>query len=234
MTRRALILFTRLPIAGQTKTRMTPALSPESCAELQWSLLADLSATLGGTGDITGESGTAVSYDLFTCYTPDGYPAKLERLHAMFEAAGFFAQVEGDLGTRMRSAFAQVFDAGYDHCLLLGSDIPSITAADIDEAWSELESSEVVMGPCDDGGFWLVGLKTPFDELFADGRYGTDDVMERARNICETEARSLALIVQKADLDTVDDLRRLKPTITKEHSPHLYGFLNEGEGVASL
>lgn len=216
MEQQALILFTRLPIPGKTKTRLMPALTPAACAELQWALLADLAPVLRESAG-----------DLFVFYTPDDSPAELARLRGLMPAAACRAQSGGNLGARMNQAFTQIFEAGYDGCVLMGSDIPLVDASDIAEAWRELRDHDVVLAPSEDGGYWLVGLKLPFAALFAGQVYGTDSVMEQARHRCAAAGKRLGYGRRRRDLDVIEDLYFFQRTVTRDPSPHFYDFMAE-------
>lgn len=145
--KKAIILFTRAPLPGKTKTRMMPELSPKACARLHACFLKDI-------GQETEKTGA----DLFICYTPVG---KEEILRPLLPAsASYFPQVGDGLGERMHRAFCRVFEKGYDACLLLGSDVPEVQAEDLKQAFSLLEHHDVVLGPTTDGGYYLAGMKS--------------------------------------------------------------------------
>ena len=146
--KKAIILFTRAPLPGKTKTRMMPELSPKARARLHACFLKDIGRETEKTGA-----------DLFICYTPVG---KEEILRPLLPARASYFPQEGDgLGERMHRAFCRVFEKGYDACLLLGSDVPEVQAEDLKQAFSLLEHHDVVLGPTTDGGYYLAGMKKP-------------------------------------------------------------------------
>jgi rSAM/selenodomain-associated transferase 1 len=220
MKKHAIILFTRLPIPGKTKTRLMPYLTPISCAELQWALLADLALVLTL---VLQEA----KWDLFVYYTPGGDSAELKQLRQLLPSADFQPQRGEDLGERMHDAFVQIFLQGYDGCLLMGSDIPFITAADISAAWQALQEHDVVLGPSSDGGYWLAGIKAPFAALFYNQVYGTNTVIDQARVMCSAASKSLGYAPQKRDVDVIEDLIFFQKTIRRSQSPHFFTYLEQ-------
>lgn len=148
MDRGALILFSRIPVPGRVKTRLMPPLSGAECAALQKAMTLDTAHTLAAMGR-----------DLFLFHSDEGAPALLDGLP---RAARLFTQSGADLGERMYNAVAAVLAMGYGDCLLLGSDLPFLTAPDVAEAGRVLEGSDVVLCPSPDGGYWLIGMHRPF------------------------------------------------------------------------
>ncbi|MDR2180506.1 MAG: TIGR04282 family arsenosugar biosynthesis glycosyltransferase [Synergistaceae bacterium] len=189
----ALILFTRLPIPGQTKTRLMPWLTPEQCAALHRAMLRDICGTLRRTGG-----------DIFIFYTPKGDAAELRQLCG---EASYLAQEGADLGERMDRATREILSRGYASCLLLGSDIPSVTEEDLGAARALLSKHDAVLAPTEDGGYWLVGLKGPCSSIFIHPYYGSARAFEAARRGCMQANLSLALGAKLRDIDEIDDLR---------------------------
>ena len=111
----AIICFTRVPKAGQTKTRLMPCLTGEQCAELHWAFLRDL-----------GKIYDSMKADLLVAHTQD---PDWEQLKAVFPAARFFPQEGKDLGEKMNHALNLVLSMGYEKCILTGSDLPLMTKA---------------------------------------------------------------------------------------------------------
>lgn len=216
MKKQALILFTRLPEAGCVKTRMMPRLSGEECAELQWAMLEDLAPSLRGAEG-----------DLFVFYAPPDSPQALKRLRGLLGPVEYQRQHGEGLGQRMYNAFTHVFRQGYDACLLMGSDIPFVSRWDISAAWQELYGRDVVLGPGEDGGYWLVGLRRPFEPLFEPRSYGHGEVLRQAMDICATCGLFVGLAATKRDTDTWDDLCYLRRSPGLEKSPRLSAFIQK-------
>ncbi|MGB7404784.1 MAG: TIGR04282 family arsenosugar biosynthesis glycosyltransferase, partial [Pacificimonas sp.] len=149
------IVFARYPEAGQCKTRMIPAVGAEGAADLHQQLvertldrLADLSPEVAYTG--------ADEVRFRDWLGPD---------------VRLFPQADGDLGERMLGALFP------GPALVVGSDIPDISEAAVCEAIRLLEEQFLVLGPADDGGFWLVGMQRPLPRLFDNIDWGSDRVL---------------------------------------------------------
>ncbi|KIR01984.1 Glycosyl transferase, family 2 [Lachnospiraceae bacterium TWA4] len=142
--KRAIIVFTRIPKAGQTKTRMMPYLSGKQCKELHQCFLKD----------ILNEC-RKVKADIFICYTG-----------GTITKPRYFKQVGESLGERMVNAMKKVLDKGYNSCILIGTDIPELRASDLNKAFDKLTYSDLVFGPSVDGGYYLVGMNTLHKEVF--------------------------------------------------------------------
>lgn len=188
--KRALIVLTKIPLAGYTKTRLMPYLSGEECARLHTAFLRDIAA-----------SAKEVSADLFVVYA-GGTP---ELLQEIFPAAQFFPQEGKTLGERMQNAMARVFREGYARCLLIGTDIPYLDGALYEEAFARLEECDAVFGPAQDGGYWLIGLKEMLSELFSLSAYSHSRVLEETLAALPA-GRTAAQLPELRDTDEIEDL----------------------------
>ena len=145
--RKAVIIFTRVPAAGCTKTRMMPSLTAEQCENLHTAFLKDIKAQYEKT-----------DCDIFVCFTPAD---RQEKIRNILGEAEYFPQTDGSLGDKMYCALKTVLEKGYDMCLLTGSDIPEVKAEHIERAFGELLKNDVVFGRTADGGYYLSGMKKP-------------------------------------------------------------------------
>jgi rSAM/selenodomain-associated transferase 1 len=196
MSEDALILFTRLPLPGQTKTRLMPWLSPEQCAALHRAMLADMSDALRRTG--------GADQNLFVYYTPEG---DLSELRELCGDARYKLQRGEDLGERMDRAMRETFTLGYASCLLMGSDVPEATEDAVETAAALLRTHDAVLAPTEDGGYWLVGLKAPCGAIFAHRSYGAENALMATLKGCERAGLSVALGPRLRDIDRIEDLR---------------------------
>ncbi|GAB4453868.1 MAG: hypothetical protein OHK0029_07530 [Armatimonadaceae bacterium] len=120
-------------------------------------------------------------------------------------------QPEGDLGERLTALFAQAFAAGYGQVCVIGSDAPHLSVGFVQEAFGRLSAgAEVVFGPADDGGYYLVGLSRPLPALFAGIPWSTETVLEESLRAAARESVAPTLLPRWYDIDTVDDLYRLE------------------------
>lgn len=195
-----LILFTRVPKAGQAKTRLIPALGEQGAAEFQWHLLERL---LGGLKRGVDQG----LWQLRVYYCGE---EGLERLRAMAgEDVAFVEQVDDpDLGVRMRAALECELAAGAPAVGLMGSDLPEATTDVVAETLGLLKdpATDVSLCPVEDGGYWFVGLKRPFPQLFEGTTYGGSSVFEDALAACAAHGRTVAAGPRLRDVDTPEDL----------------------------
>lgn len=195
-----LILFTRVPRAGQAKTRLISALGEQGAAEFQWHLLERLLGELK-SGSEQGLWRLCVYY----CGAEG-----LERLQEMAgEGVAFVEQVDDpDLGARMRAALERELAAGAPAVGLMGSDLPEATTDIVAEALGLLKdlAIDVSLCPVEDGGYWFVGLKLPFPQLFEGTVYGGASVFEDAVAACAAHGRTVATGPRLRDVDTPEDL----------------------------
>lgn len=197
--KRAYILFTRVPEAGKTKTRMMPYLSGEECARLHSAFLRDIYLR---TRDVDA--------DVFVCYTPF---AKNDEARKLFPGAvEFFPQTGADLGEKMARAIAHVLSEGYDRVVLTGSDLPELDAEVLDSALDRLDSCDIVLNPTSDGGYYLVGMKA-FHDIFRLPRWGDSSVFDGTVKASENAGLSVAAGRMLDDIDCKEDLKALKKRI---------------------
>lgn len=111
----------------------------------------------------------------------------------------------------MAFAFAEHFASGERPVIGIGADVPGISATVIDEAERLLEQTEVVFGPALDGGYYLIGLRAPCDELFQGIPWGSSRVLRATEERCETLGLTVALLDPLRDLDTREDLDAWSP-----------------------
>ena len=143
-----------------------PYLSAKKCAALHTCFLIDIASQCYKT-----------EADIFVYGTPK---EKLHELKVLFGERAFYREQQGnDLGERMYHAIKEVLGAGYDACVLIGTDIPEIKSTDLEAAFQTLMNREVVFGPTQDGGYYLVGMKRPIKEVFEKQIYGRGNVLER-------------------------------------------------------
>lgn len=112
-----------------------------------------------------------------------------------------------DLGARMKKAFARAFDEGFDRVLIIGSDCPGLTEEVILNAFNVLDSHQVVIGPSEDGGYYLLGMRKFIPDLFADVNWSTETVYEKTVETVKNLGLSYSTLPVLNDIDTAADLR---------------------------
>lgn len=187
-----LLVFARAPVAGATKTRLIPALGAEAAAQLSTRLLH---RTLK----------TACDYPIELWCTPSADHPVFDECERSFRLERRVQQ-GGDLGARMAGALEDALRRA-SWALLIGTDCPELTAADLHQAASALQDgADAVLGPAADGGYYLIGLRRARTDLFLDMPWGTERVLrETRRRFHESGCRWFELPVRR-DLDRPEDL----------------------------
>lgn len=200
---KALILMTRIPIPGKTKTRLMDIFTGERCAELHECFLLDLFNMFNYIKD---------HVDIFLTYTPKGSLNIIEAILPDYIKP--FSQTGEDLGARMSNAIELVLKLGYSEVILIGSDIPDTQPDEILEAYSILKDNEICLGPTFDGGYYLIGMKKLYRELFDNKiNWGKKSVLEGTIDISNNLGLSVGLAAKHMDIDTKEDLFTLKKRV---------------------
>jgi rSAM/selenodomain-associated transferase 1 len=175
----ALGLMVKVPFAGPVKTRLTPPLNPEEAATLSMCFLRDMTTNVS---DLSGDGTAGV-----VLYTPAGANTLLHGL--VPSTFKLFAQRGETLGERLVNAISELLNQGFDSVCLINSDSPTLPREILTNAASILaqDGDRVVLGPSQDGGYYLIGLKRPHSYLFERIAWSTADVLahtiERAADI---------------------------------------------------
>lgn len=184
-----LMLFVRNPELGKCKTRLAKRIGDAKALEVYRHLLEHTATVVKNV-----EADKQVWYS-DEVVEDDAWDDLLFEKHR---------QEGRDLGQRMQTAFAEGFKRGYKRIIIMGSDLFDVSQDDITEAFQGFKRSEVVLGPAEDGGYYLLGLNEMIPAVFADKPWGTDEVLGKTlRNITD---RELQLLDEKNDIDTFEDL----------------------------
>ncbi|HEX3817887.1 MAG TPA: TIGR04282 family arsenosugar biosynthesis glycosyltransferase [Chthoniobacterales bacterium] len=197
----ALAIMTKAPRAGRVKTRLTPPLTPEQAAALNVCFLRDTAASIAAAGAQAQGIG---------CYTPVG---EEEAYRDIFpETFQLIPQREGGFGERLIAATGDLLSVGFAAVCLIDSDSPTVPAASFAEAVRVLLSpnEKVVLGPSDDGGYYLIGMKKLHRELFAEIDWSTERVLEQTRKQAARANLEIHLLPAGYDVDDAQTLRRLQ------------------------
>jgi uncharacterized protein len=221
----ALAVMTKAPQAGRVKTRLVPPLTPEEAAELNRSFLRDTAAAMSNAAGKGTASGIAV-------YTPIG----AESVYTGILPAGFsLLPQRGDkFGERLYFAVEDLFRCGFDSVCLIDSDSPTVPAENFAEAVELLSTSEdrVVLGPSDDGGYYLIGVNKPDRHLFEQVDWSTERVLNQTIQRATEIGLEVKLLPTGYDVDDDAGLRRLcnellGDTARKNIAPCTQEFLRE-------
>lgn len=202
MSDTALIVMARYPVPGATKTRLARTLGDEATLQLYRSFLVDIAGHFSGA-----------DYHLHWAYTPAtvDYAAFLAKLlpgPTFRHNARCFAQRGADLNARLLHAFRWTRHKGYTSTILIGSDTPHITREHIIQAQRALAEADVVLGPADDGGYYLIAMREPHD-VFTGITMSTDVVAEQTITRAAALGLTVRLLDPLFDIDEYTDLVRL-------------------------
>lgn len=192
-----IIIFSRYPIPGQTKTRLIPELGRIGAAELQRKLTEGIVKTARKVAS-RGNMGVEVWFT-------GGDKQRMGQW--LGDAAVFLNQPQGSLGHRMGVAFEEAFLQGCRRVVLVGSDIPGVRPRHLNQALEALGKNDLVLGPSTDGGYWLVGMGGCHD-IFGGVDWGTDRVLEQTIHTAKRLGLKTSTLDPLTDIDTVDDLRQ--------------------------
>jgi rSAM/selenodomain-associated transferase 1 len=194
--KRGLIVFAREPLPGTVKTRLASSVGNQAATELYETMLDDVLETARQLSDVD-----TVVY--WACEDTSLSPLSTRyRCHSR-------VQSQGNLGKRMQAAFIDMMASGCDVCCIIGSDAPDLPIAYIEDAYRILETlqADVVLGPCPDGGYYLLGMRQVWDQLFVNIAWSTSDVLGQSLAAAQDSGLSAALLPEWRDIDTVEDLQ---------------------------
>jgi rSAM/selenodomain-associated transferase 2/rSAM/selenodomain-associated transferase 1 len=208
-----LIVFTRYPESGKTKTRLIPALGRKGAARLQRQMTEHIVAT---ATKLSNRPGLAIEV------YHEGGSADLMKAW-MGSQFAYRPQGTGDIGQRMLRAFENAFQDEMAAAVIIGSDIPEISANIIQQAFEELQKNDLVLGPARDGGYYLIGMKNTipaetYNCLFDDINWGTGSVLSQTLHTARESGLRFILLEPLNDVDSPADLhvwREVKKTAAK-------------------
>ena len=186
-----LMVFVRNPQLGTVKTRLAVTVGDELALEIYMELMRY-------TAEVTQK--VLIDKKVF-------YSEKIEE-NDVWGKMNFSKelQTKGNLGQRMENAFTTAFEEGYKKVLIIGSDLYSLKASHIDKALEQLDEKEVVIGPSQDGGYYLLGFKKNIPALFLNKSWGTSNLLKETLNNLKT--KSTALMEPLNDIDDFEDLKK--------------------------
>ncbi|MEM6515028.1 MAG: TIGR04282 family arsenosugar biosynthesis glycosyltransferase [Bacteroidota bacterium] len=195
--KRALIIFTRNPELGKCKTRLAKTIGDEAALAIYKYLLKH-----------TSNMAERVNADRYVFYSeniieddiwkPEHFRKKIQQGE--------------DLGERMYNAFEELLNLGYKKVCIIGSDLLDLDSQLIENAYDKLNESDAVIGPSEDGGYYLLATKNLYPEIFKNKVWGTESVL--ASTIKDLHSHKVHLLKTLNDIDTFEDTKvyeELKP-----------------------
>jgi rSAM/selenodomain-associated transferase 1 len=202
--RSALVIMAKAPVPGSVKTRLAGLLDAEAAAALHRAFVEDTVAALAASGEDSTERWLACSPAASSPFFHDlaaRYPIRL------------IDQGPGDLGIRMSRLQEAFFARGCARVIFLGSDSPTLPARTVTRAVTFLKQYPVVLGPAEDGGYYLLGTTESTPMLFEDIPWGTPAVLEVTRARLKSMNLPWHELPTWWDVDRPEDLRRLRKVL---------------------
>ncbi|WP_421813034.1 TIGR04282 family arsenosugar biosynthesis glycosyltransferase [Flagellimonas sp.] len=193
MSKNLLLILTRNPELGKCKTRLAAKVGDKSALDIYKFLLDH---TVSFTKNLKVEKWVYYSESIWENDIWDNkvYQKKLQK--------------GKDLGERMMNAFREGFQAGFENIIVIGSDMFHLNQSDLEEAFSKFKDHNYVVGPAEDGGYYLLGMKSIKTELFQNKNWGTDTVLQDTLSDIKNE--KVALMDEKNDVDYYKDIKDVK------------------------
>ena len=217
---RALIIVAKQPQAGRTKTRLSPPLSGQQAASLYYHFLLD-------TLELMQQVEIAQP---ILAYTPD----KAEPFFRDIAPDGFefVPQIGPDLGERLHNVLSHCLQGGYRQAVVMDSDSPTLPVDTLRQAFRALDDPAVdmVLGPCEDGGYYLIGLKSPCAALFRGVPMSTPQVAAETLQRAQEQGLRVARLAHWYDVDLYADIERLHKelqSLPDDRARHTRAFLAE-------
>lgn len=220
--KRAIIIMTKVPVAGKVKTRLQPFLNSDECAVLSKAFLRDA----------VGKA-KSVCENLILAYTPR---EEIEVLKNILPAnSNFIEQTGDDLGAKMCNAFASAFENQNGAVVMIGTDSPTFPAGYLEQAFEYLAmETDVVLGKTEDGGFYLIGLRKPEKEIFENVRWSSPETFEQVFGNIKKSNLHLREVPSWYDVDEQADFEKLQMEIlhntnANRRAPETYALIRQWE-----
>ena len=193
--KKALIIFVRKPELGKVKTRLAATMGEEKALAVYRKLLEH-------THHISEE----VKAEKFVFYFDE-----IEE-NDLWSVGNFNKrqQSSGDLGEKMQDAFSTLFSEGYNDIAIIGSDCYELTTAIIEDAFEMVKQNDLVIGPANDGGYYLLGMKKLYPQLFNNVQWSTEKVLAQTLAASTSAGLLYCLLPQLTDIDIEADLNSMQ------------------------
>lgn len=191
----AILFFLKAPRAGYVKTRLARSIGEAEALAAYRRLVERQSSELRGR------------YCTTVCYAPADAESELSEW--LGQAFNYTPQCEGDLGRRLQEAVQDAFDQGARAVICIGGDCPGLCQAHVESAIAALDSGkDLVLGPTEDGGYYLIGLSASHAEIFDEIPWSQTSTLEATLQKAKSLKLDFDLLEELYDVDEVDDLER--------------------------
>ena len=190
MNKKALIIFTRNPELGKCKTRLAKGIGNQNALDIYKYLLQH-----------TANISQKVNADIYVFYS--------ENINSddLWDNNFFIKKLQSgnDLGERMQNAFEEVFNYNHEKAIIIGSDLLDLNENIVEDAFKKLDNHDISIGPAEDGGYYLLGMKQSHSEVFKIKNWGTDTVYNQT--LSKLNNKSVYVLKTLNDIDNVEDLK---------------------------
>ncbi len=192
-TKSLLLIFTRNPELGKCKTRLAATIGDEAALDIYIFLLEH-------TAKITQQLNTV----------KEVYYSESIGKKDVWNAGVYSKNIqEGkDLGERMRNAFKAGFDRGFQRIIIIGSDLYDLRQEDLESAFNGLKDHNYVLGPAQDGGYYLLGMNEFNEDVFQNKNWGTNTVLNSTLD--DLKGKKLKLLQTRNDIDVYEDVKDIE------------------------
>ena len=201
--RNKLLVFTRSPVLGEVKTRLQPEFSAEQSLKLHKHMLLN---TLSMSEKLPG-------FDVELCCSPNRNTLFFLECENRFPIT-LSNQQGDDLGERMAFSFSVALQS-YDKVVIVGTDCPELNEDYIKQAFNALDEVDIVIGPAEDGGYVLMGLRKFSLKLFSDFSWGSNTVLAQTRKVINELSWSYKELDIMHDVDRAEDLHRYQDLLNE-------------------
>jgi len=191
--KKVLLIFIKNPELGKVKTRLAKSIGDSEALHVYKKLL---NSTVS-----VAEKTDAHRQIWYSSYIDNEDGIKPELF-------GKYLQMGSDLGERMKGAFRQAFDDGADRVVIIGSDCPDLSEAIVENAFERLDKNDLVIGPSEDGGYYLLGMNQYYESLFRDIEWSTESVLESTIQKAKMNNLNIFQLPVLNDIDNIEDLKR--------------------------
>lgn len=193
MKRELLIIFTRNPELGKCKTRLAASIGDVAALEV-YKLLVEHTHTITRNLQVTKE----IHY------------SEAIQEHDRWDSTSYIKkQQTGDnLGQRMENAFKRGFEHGFQQIIIIGCDLYDLTQKDLEKAFAALQTNDIVIGPAEDGGYYLLGMKSLHPQVFKNKAWGTNTVLKDT--LSDLKERTILQLEERNDIDYYDDMKGIE------------------------
>ena len=188
MRKNLLIVFVKNNILGKVKTRLAKTIGDVAAFKVYAELVA-----------ITENATSKIAADKHICFSDVIIPSKWRNDKKC-------VQQGKDLGIRMQNAFQNGFDLGYENILLIGSDLPDISKEIIESGFDSLQHNNVVFGPAEDGGYYLIGMSEMNTSIFQNKPWSQSELLAITLSQLKEQQKSIGILETLNDIDTFEDL----------------------------